>query len=129
MGAINKITANQLMHIAGVSAKQYKKVPWHTTTITVRQLLPAKECYGLIGDILNDCKSPNGEFIIELLDFSIRTHIISAYAFVSLPENPDDLYYLVYASDLYDVVCSTINQSQFEMIKYSIELYVGRRCC
>lgn len=126
MGAINKITANQLMRIAGVSAKQYKKVPWHATTLTIKQLLPAKECWGLISNIIQDCKSPKGEFKIELLDFAMRVNIIATYALsIELPEDPDDMYYLAYASDLYKVVCSSINQEQLGAIKDAIKFYMG----
>ena len=126
MGAINKTTANQLMRIVGVSAKQYKKVPWHTTTLTVRQLLPVEECLSLIDNIFKNCMSPKGDFKVELLDFSIRVNIIAAYAIsVDLPTKPEDTYYLVYASDLYDVVCKIINSNQLKMIKQTIELRLG----
>lgn len=125
MGAINKITANQLMRIAGVSAKQYKKVPWHTTTLTIRQLLPAKDFVSLIKDIITDCESPEGELKLELLDFSIRVNIITAYALsIELPKEPDDLYYIAYASDLYKTVCSNINQEQLTSVLQTVDLYV-----
>jgi hypothetical protein len=125
MGAINKITANQLMRIAGVSAKQYKKVPWHTTTLTVRQLLSAKECCGLIENIYKNCLSPDGDFKIELLDFSLRVNIIATYANVCFPTTPEDTYYIVYASDLYETVCRVVNQNQLNMIKSTVEMRIG----
>ena len=124
MGAINKVTANQLMHIAGVSAKQYKKVPWHTTTITVRQLLPANEYYDLIDHIISDCQTPEGTLAIELLDLSTKANIVGAYAFVDLPKDYDKLFYLIYSSDLYKTVCSAICPEQLDAIMKTINLYV-----
>lgn len=122
MGTVKTLSVNELKRVTGISQKQYKQVAWHTTTVIIKQMLSISEYLTAVENILNSCKSPEGEIAIELLDFAIRVGIISAYAFVELPEDIDELYYLIYASDLYDLVCSIANKSQIESIKKAIEI-------
>lgn len=126
MGTTKTLSTNELKRITGVSQKQYKQVPWHTTTVTLKQLLTIQEYMETIQNIFHDCKTPDDGVAIELLDFATRVNIIAAYSFVKLPDNIDDLYYFVYASDLYDLICSNANISQIESIKQAVKLSVGR---
>lgn len=121
MGTVKTLSVNELKRITGISQKQYKTVPWHTTTIVIKQMLSLLEYLTAVDSILESCKSPEGEIAIELLDFAIRVGVISAYAFVELPEDIGELYYLMYASDLYDLVCSVANSSQVESIKKTVD--------
>lgn len=120
MGTVKTLSVNELRRITGISQKQYKQVAWHTTAVVIRQMLSVSEYLTAVQNILNSCKSPEGEIAIELLDFAIRVGIVSAYAFVELPEDVNELYYLMYASDLYDLICSVANKSQIESIKKTI---------
>lgn len=125
MGQIPKVTANTLKRIAGVSGKQYKKVQWHTTEVIIKPLLSIGEYADVIRHIIKDCSSPDGSCAIELVDFSIRVNIISSYAFVDLPKEINDMYYIVYASDLFDLVCANVNKGQLESIIKLIYGMVG----
>lgn len=122
MGTTKTLSTNELKRITGVSQKQYKQVPWHTTTVVIKRLLTINEYMDTIQGIIKDCRTPDDGIAIELLDFATRINIISAYAFVELPKNIDELYYIVYASDLYDLVCSVANTSQIDSIKKSVSL-------
>ena len=128
MGSIPTVTANTLKRIAGVSGKQNKKVTWHSSTIVVKQLLPMDEFVRTVREIIHSCISPNGGFAIELLDFVMRVKIISSYAYVELPKELDDVYYVIYASDLFETVCSNINQAQLEAIKNTVVKAVEVGC-
>ena len=114
------LSENDLRRIVGISGKQTKKIQWHTTQIYVKQFLSIQEYLDTINNIVRDCVDKDGNIIVELLDFSTRVNIISSYAYVELPENYEDVYYIVYASDLYDVVCSNVCKSQIEAIKQNI---------
>ena len=63
--------------------------------------------------------------VFELIDFAIRVNILLSYAFVDLPNDPNTLYYVIYCSDLFDVVCRAINQRQLQSIYRAISLIVG----
>ncbi len=124
MGTVKTLSVNEVRRITGLSGKQYKKVVWHTSEIIVKQILTIKEYMDVVHNILNSCQDPEGNAAPELLDFAIRINIISAYGFVQMPEDIDTLYYVAYASDLYDTICSAINKGQLEAIKQSVMLYI-----
>lgn len=113
------------MRITGVSAKQCKKVTWHTSEFIVRNLLPLGDFLNTVNNILTDCEADDGTVDIGLIDFALRKNIIVAYAFINLPDDVDQLYYVVYASDLFDAVCSAINQEQLKALFKTISIYIG----
>ena len=119
------MSAEELKRVTGVSAKQYKKVPWHSTELLIKQLITPKEYIEMIHNILNDCQTPDGNVAFEMVDFAIRVNTIAAYAFVDLPKDPNDLYYIVYASNLYDTICKYANKGQIESISKTIAMYAG----
>ncbi len=125
MGQIPKVTANTLMRIAGVSGKHYKKATWHSTTITVKQSLTVKEYIDTIHSIIQSCMTPDETCAVELLDFAIRSNVISSYAFVELPESLEDMFYIVYCSDLYETICRNSNSIQIDSIKETVIRMIG----
>ena len=124
METIHKLSLNNLKRVVGVSAKHNKKVQWRSSEITIKQLLSAQEYIAVTQDILRDCLAPDGTVAIELIDFAIRANIVAAYAYVELPTEFEELYYVLYASDLYDKVCSVANKAQITEIEKTIAIYV-----
>lgn len=125
MGQIPKVTANTLKRIAGISGKQYKKIQWHSITLTVKQTLTVKEYIDTIHSIIQSCMTPDETCAVELLDFAIRSNIISSYAFVELPESLDDMFYIVYSTDLYEVILKSVCDSQVESIRDTVNKMIG----
>lgn len=120
MGQTKILPKNEVLRITGVSGKQYKTVQWHSSQIVMKPLLNMEEYINTVKNIVADCADANGDVAIELLDFSIRVHIISAYAFVELPEDINQLYYIAYQSDLYDTTVGVANKAQVESIRRSV---------
>lgn len=116
MGAIKILSANDVKRIAGISGKQYKKVQWHSAEIIVRPFLTIDEYIEVIKQIMRDCRDPDGNIVPELIDFAIRINIICAYASIELPEDMKDCYYIIYASDLYETILSSISKCQVKSI-------------
>ncbi len=125
MGQIKRLSANDVMRVTGVSGKQARKVTWHTAEFIMRPLLSIESYSSLVDRIINDCFDENGVFNLGVLDFSLRKNIVSAYAFVDLPTDVDDLYRVLYSSDLFDTVCRYANQAQLESILRVVTIYVG----
>lgn len=123
MATANVLSANVLKQITGISAKQYKKVAWHTAELVVRQFLDVHEYMNLIHQILSDCKKPDGSIAFELIDFSCRVNIVATYAMVELPEKIDDMFYIMYGSDLYDTVIKVANGRQISSIYDTVRSY------
>ena len=126
MGQVKKISKNELQRIAGVSGKQYKTIQWHNNSLILKQFLDINTYIETVNSIIEDCKAPDGTIIASLVPFSTRLHIIMSYSFVELPDAFDELYYVVYNSDLYDVVCKNVNQPQIDSIINSVNTICGR---
>ena len=125
MGEQKVLSAAQLMRIAGTQDKQTRIYQWHSTSIVLKRLLTIDEYEECVHNIWRYCEAEDGTIMIELLDFSIRVNIVNAYASVELPDNIDDLYYLMYSSDLYETVCSGVNKAQVESIQNTARLIVN----
>lgn len=125
MATVSTLSKAALMRTVGVTAKQNKKVVWRTNSIIMRQILTAKEFISTVQNILHDCSSEDGSIAPELIDFAIRVNVISAYAYVELPSDFDELYYAVYASDLYEIVCKNTNSAQIDAIRQAVKIYIG----
>lgn len=97
-------------------------VNWHGKIIEVRTLLSQEEEIRTIHEIISLCvDDDDGSVAIELLEFYIRFKIICSYAKVSFPENLDDIYKLVYHSDLYKYVIDNVNSTQVNNIINSVK--------
>lgn len=116
MGSQKVVSSAELMRIAGTQDKQTRIYQWHSTSIVLKKLLTIEEYLCCVNNIIKYCEDSEGGFAIELLDFSLRVNIVMAYANVTLPENIDELYYLMYSSDLYETVCNAVNRAQIEAI-------------
>lgn len=127
MNDIKVLPVANLKRIVGVTEKHNKVIRWHTDNITIKRLLSVKEYMSTVKGIIDECKAPGveGGFAIELLDFSIRLNIISSYAYIEFPKDVEEMYYLVYASDLYDTVRAHANKAQVESIISSVKMSLG----
>lgn len=124
MGTAKILPLSTLKQTVGMSGKQYTEVPWHATRFVVRRFLSIQEVMTVIQRIIDGACDHDGNILIGLLDFSIRLSIVTAYALVELPTDADELYYVLYGSDLYDTVCKNVNRDQIDMIKNAVQRYV-----
>ena len=107
--------------VVGRRRIKYRKIVWHTAEMYVKTFLSLDEYKDLIDSIVRTCTAEDGDCIYEMIDFVTRVNIIAAYALIELPEDIDELYYVVYESDLYDVVVKNANQWQIDSIIKSVD--------
>ncbi len=125
MNATKKVPASTIHDAARMSAGKYKKVVWRTTSIDVAYCLGARRFLDVYRAIIKDSTSPDGECMLPLIDFSIRINVISAYTNVVMPDTVEDLFDVVYGSDLYDVVVKNANTSQINALINAVWRSVG----
>lgn len=116
MGSVKTLPLSSVRRITGVSYKQNKKITWHTEEIIVKNMLSMDEFVDVVRKIIGDCMSKDGDIAIELIDFSIKVNIISYYSFVELPDDINELYSIVYSSDLFTTICNSVNAAQIDSI-------------
>lgn len=110
------LEAKEVMRLGLRGVREYGDYNWHGKMITVKYLLEYKEFLELLRSVENMCTSPDGELIAGLLDFSIKANVVAYYASVELPDDMDDVYKVVYCSDIYDVVLKMANKKQVDAL-------------
>lgn len=125
MGQPKTLSANELSRVVGVWGKQYQTVQWHSAQLVVKHSLSINDYIGLVRGIVRDCRPNGGEAAYELFDFSVRLNTVLYYAFVELPEDIERTFYILYNSDLFDVVCKYANTKQIDAAKSSAREILG----
>jgi len=100
------------------------QVVWNGITITVRKMLGLEELPQFISTVLDTCWV--GEYYAkEMVDFVLRCAVIAMYSNVTLPDDSEIRYKILYGTDLYNTVCDAINYDQLESLQKSINMYVN----
>ena len=101
---------------------------WHGVEITVKYTLGLTDMMEFVHDAAESCFSESGAFVPEVMDFVIKSNILSRYARFTLPDNLEHRYALIYETDAVDVVCEHINERQLQEITASIKRRVNYVC-
>lgn len=101
---------------------------WHGVEITVKYTLGLTDMMEFVHDAAESCFSESGAFVPEVMDFAIKSNILSRYARFTLPDNLEHRYALIYETDAVDVVCEHINERQLQEITASIKRRVNYVC-
>ena len=121
MNRPNVLSENMINHVFGITSAPYKRVNWHNAELYVKPLLTFEEFRNAVCDIVQCCTDKDGIFIPELFDFSVRVNTLNSFSFIELPKEFDRLYMVVYGSDLYDVVCKSVNRAQLDALYKTVE--------
>lgn len=101
---------------------------WHGVELVVKYTLGLTDMMEFVHDAAESCFSESGAFVPEVMDFAIKSNILSRYAGFSLPDNLEHRYALIYETDAVDVVCEHINERQLQEITASIKRRVNYVC-
>lgn len=118
------LSAKDLMKIGLRGYKEFVSVNWHGKIINVKMLLSREEELSLIHRIVSSCYDEELDVIIpDVVDFCIKSNIVSAYSLIELPEDIEDRYTLLYFSDLYEYVTGAACEKQILHIIDTVNTY------
>lgn len=101
---------------------------WYDVEVKMRRSIPFTEMLTFVDDVAQSCFQRNGVYLPEVLDFAIKSNIIKRYTNVSLPDNLEHRYAILYNTDLVDFVCQHINMQQVQEIVTSINRKLSYMC-
>lgn len=114
--------------IAGIANDYYEKkdvIDFHGVKITVLRRIPYTKLCSLVDAVVKSCfDAESGEYIPEVRDFATRLAVASAYTNLELPDNLEEQYDMMYATDLMDQVHAAIDHNQLSTLRGSIQ----KRC-
>lgn len=93
---------------------------WNGVEVKIRPSIGLKDMLEFVNDAVTSCFQQEHGFMPELLDFVIKSNILTRYANFNLPENLEHRYEIVYYTDAVDFVCEKINGEQLHEIIASI---------
>lgn len=98
------------------------EVDWHGETLIVKPMLSLSEAAAFVRKVTSDCFNPDtGEYQPEAKAFATKRCMVALYTNLTLPKNNEAQYQLIYGTDIIEVICTCINQAQYEEIERAIE--------
>ena len=123
-----KVSISAVDNIIGERFLNIVTEQWYDIEVKMRRSLPFTEVLAFVDDVVQSCFQRNGAYVPEVLDFAIKSNIISKYTNVSMPDNLEHRYAILYNSDLVDFVCQHINMQQLQEMVNSINRKLAYMC-
>lgn len=123
-----KVSISAVDNIIGERFLNVVTGQWYDVEVKMRRSLPFTEVLAFVDDVVQSCFQRNGAYVPEVLDFAIKSNIISKYTNVSMPDNLEHRYAILYNSDLVDFVCQHINMQQLQEMVNSINRKLAYMC-
>lgn len=103
-------------------------IDWCGTEVIVKHTISFTDMMEFVHNAAESCFSESGAYVPEVMDFAIKSNILSRYANFALPDDLEHRYSLIYRSDIVDKVCEHINNEQLHEIIDAIKRKVGYAC-
>lgn len=123
-----KVSISAVDNIIGERFLNVVTEQWYDVEVKMRRSLPFTEVLAFVDDVVQSCFQRNGAYVPEVLNFAIKSNIISKYTNVSMPDNLEHRYAILYNSDLVDFVCQHINMQQLQEMVNSINRKLAYMC-
>lgn len=103
-------------------------VQWCDIDVKIKKNLSFTEMLEFVNDVVMSCFQEDGGFMPEVMDFAIKSNIMTKYANFSMPDNLEHRYEILYRTDAVDMVCGQINGAQLNEIISSINKKIEYMC-
>ena len=126
--ASKKISIGSFDKVVQSQRENDKSIDWHGIEVNVKHTIGLTDMMEFVNDAVESCFSEAGSFVPEVMDFAIKSNILSRYANFTLPDNLEHRYQLIYGSDAVEAVCENINAEQLKEIISAIKCKVNYAC-
>lgn len=117
-----KINSTELLNITRNTYKPHKTVSWNGIDITIKHTLPLHQVMSFVDAVSKLCFTEDtGAYLPEVKDFGIKACILEMYANIELSKSTEEVYELIYCSDIVSVVMANVNQVQLSEIANAID--------
>lgn len=123
-----KVSINSLDKAIKENFTNQVNAEWRGLEVSIKHNLSFTEVLEFVNDVVMSCFQDDGNFIPEVMDFAIKSNILSKYTNFSLPDKLEHRYEIIYNSDVVDFVCQNINMQQLREITASIDRKISYLC-
>ena len=123
-----KISVNEMDTILEqFFTEQETTVDYYGAQITIKRRLDLRSMLEFASNVTESCFHENYGFMPEMMDFAIRSNLVSCYTNVRLPQNLEKQYDMLYRLDLVDLIYGTIDRQQFDELVASIRKKIDEK--
>lgn len=123
-----KVSINQFENVMKEYFQAKTTEQWFDVEVTIRRSLPFAEMLEFANDVVMSCFSETHGFLPEIMDFAVRSNILTRYANFSLPDNLEKRYEMIYNTDAVDFVLAHINMDQLKELLSAINRKIDYQC-
>lgn len=123
-----RISINALEKIAEEQFAQIIEVKWQDLDVTIKRTLPMQEMLLFVKEVTEACFLEDGTFVPEIMEFAIKSGVLTHYANFNLPSDLKKQYWLIYNTDAANMIYQHINLEQFNEIVESINRKIDHMC-
>lgn len=121
MAKTKKISINTFDKIVTENYTPTENLQWHGVELVIKKTLTLKEVMTFVNTVVKGCFTiDDASYIPEVKDFFIKCCVIDMYTNLSLPDNSEHKYNLIYHSDVIESILSHVNEQQFNEICWAI---------
>lgn len=121
MSKTTKMKSDKLMKFVNNNST-HNVVEWNGITLNIKHTLSLPEMMEFVDSVSKLCFSEEtGAYIPEVRDFGIKTYILEMYADIEMPKSTNDMYDLLYRTDIVYEVIDHINKVQLDEIVRAID--------
>ena len=114
MAKTKKISINTFDKIVAENYTPTENLQWHGVELAIKKTLTLKEVMTFVNTVVKGCfTTDDASYIPEVKDFFIKCCIVDMYTNLSLPDNSEHKYNLIYCSDIIESVLPHVNGQQF----------------
>lgn len=123
-----KVSIKSLDKVIDENFANVTTMEWHGLEISIKHSLSFTDMLEFVNDVVQSCFNEKNGFVPEVMDFAIKSSILSKYANFSLPDNLKHRYQIIYNSDAVDFVRQNIDTQQLREIVASIDRKISYLC-
>ena len=123
-----RVSINTLDTIAKENFSNTIAAEWHGVEVFIKKTLPFTEMLEFVNDVVMSCFQDEAGFMPEVVDFAVKSNILSRYANYSLPDKLEHRYEIIYYTDAIEFVRQHINNEQLSEILSSITKKINYMC-
>lgn len=99
---------------------------WNGNRIIVKNLLSVEEFSDAIFSIVSKCIDDDSKKVfVEMFDIAFMATVITSYTNIKLPSDINDINYILYETNLYEVIEGLANKRQIESIMKCAKVLIG----
>lgn len=123
-----KVTIGEFKNVMKENFENIITIDWHGVEVQVKKTISLVEMMSFVNEVVESCFDDEGDYMPEIMDFSIKSNILTRYANFTMPDNLGARYTMIYVSDAIHAVYSLIDADQINEILAAIDRKINFLC-